>query len=65
MRDSYRADLGEEESVTSFAMKIEGLLSQIRDKFSDQIPLHKEQKQKLLKYRLFHGSNKNICDSVK
>ena len=56
MRDFYRADQGEEESVTSFAMWVKGLLSQIRDMFPDQIPLEKEQKH--LKDRLFHGSQK-------
>ena len=61
MRDLYRADQGEEETVTSFAMQIEGLLSQ--EKFPDQIPLQKE--QKLLKDRLFHGSCKTIQNSVK
>ena len=63
MRDFYRADQGEVETVTSFATRIEGLLSQIRDKFPDQIPLQKE--QKFLKERLFHGSCKSIWDSVK
>ena len=58
MRDFYRADQGEEESVTSFATWIEGLLSQVRDKFPDKNPLHLE--QKLLKDRLFHGSHKSI-----
>ena len=58
MRDFYRAEQGEEESVTSFAMWIEGLLPHLRDKFLDQIPLQKE--QKLLKERLFHGSHKSI-----
>ena len=59
----YRADQGEEETVTSFATRIEGLLSQVRDKFPNQIPLCKE--QKLLKDRLFHGIQKSIRDSVK
>ena len=54
MGDFYRADQGEEETVTSFATWIEGVLSQVRDKFPNQIPLSKE--QKLLKDRLFHGS---------
>ena len=43
MRDLYRADLGVEKSVTSFPTRVEGLLSQIRDKAPDQIPLEKEQ----------------------
>ena len=63
MRDLYRADQGEQESVTSYATWVEGLLSQMRDKFPDQIPL--EKKQELLKDRLFHGSHKSIWDSVK
>ena len=63
MRDFYRADQGEDETVNSFATRIEGLLSQIRDKFPEQIPLQKE--QKFLKERLFHGSHKSIQDSVK
>ena len=33
MRDFYRADQGEEETIPSFATRLEGLLSQIRDKF--------------------------------
>ena len=63
MRDFYRAEQGGEESVTCYATWVEGHLSQIRDKFSDQIPLEKE--QGLLKDRLFHDSHKNIWDSVK
>ena len=35
MRDFYRADQGEDESIPSYATRIEGLLSQIRDKFPD------------------------------
>ena len=63
MRDFYRADQGKDETVTFFAMQIEGLLSQIRDKFPDQI--HLQEEQRLLKDRLFHGSHKCIWDSVK
>ena len=63
MRDFYRADQADDETVTSFAMQIEGLLSQKREKFPDQIPLQEE--QRLLKDRLFHGSCKSILDSVK
>ena len=63
MRNFYKADQGEDETVTSLAMWIEGLLSQKGDKFSDQIPLQKE--QKLLKDRLFHGSCKSTWGSVK
>ena len=63
MGDFYRADQGQKETVTSFATRIEGLLSQVRDKFPNQIPLSKE--QKLLKARLFNGSQKSIRDGVK
>ena len=42
MGDFYRADQGEEETVTSLATRNEGLLSQVRDKFPNQIPLSKE-----------------------
>ena len=57
------ADQGEDETVTSFATCIEGLLSYVRDKFPNQIPLTKE--QQLLKDRLFHGCQKSIRDSMK
>ena len=63
MRDFYRADQGEEESIPSFATRMEGLLSQIRDKFPEKFT-HTEE-QKLLKDRFFHGCRKNIRDSVK
>ena len=63
MRDFYRADQGEDESIPSYATRIEGLLSQIRDKFQDQLPLQEE--QRLLKDRLFHGNRKGIRDSLK
>ena len=63
MGDFYRADQGEDETVTSFATRIEGLLSHVWDKFLDQISLTKE--QELLKDRLFHGCQKSIWDSVK
>ena len=63
MGDFYRANQGEDETVTSFAIQIEGLLSQFRDKFPNQIPLAKE--QDLLKDRLFHGCQKSVRDSVK
>ena len=33
MGDFYRADQGEEEIVTSFATRIEGLVSHVRDNF--------------------------------
>ena len=58
MEDFYRVDQGEKETVTSFATRIEGLLSHVRDKFPNQIPLSKE--QELLKDRLFHGCQKSI-----
>ena len=63
MRDFYRADQGEDESIPSYATRIEGLLSQIRDKFPDQLPLQEE--QRLLKDCLFHGSRKGIRDCLK
>ena len=61
--DLYYTEQGEDETVTSFATCIEGLLSYVRDKFPHQIPLGKE--QQLLKDRLFHGCHKGIKDSVK
>ena len=63
MGDFYRANQGEEETVTSFATCIEGLLSYVRDKYPQQIPQAKE--QQLLKDWLFHGCQKGIRDSVK
>ena len=63
MRDFYRADQREEESIPSFATRMEGLLSQIRDKFPEKFTTSEE--QKLLEDRLFHGCRKNIRDSVK
>ena len=63
MGDFYRSDQGEDDMATSFAAKIEGLLSHVWDKFPDQIPLAKE--HELLKDRLFHGCQKSIRDSVK
>ena len=63
MRDFYRVDQGEDETIPSFATHIEGLLSQIRDRFPNQLPLQEE--QRLLKDCLFHGSQKNIRDSLK
>ena len=63
MRDFYRADQGEDETIPSFATRIEGLLSQIRDKFPNQLP-HQEE-QRVLKDCLFHSSRKSIHDSVK
>ena len=63
MRDFYRADQGEDETIPSYATRIEGLLSQIRDKFPDQLPLQEE--QRLLKDCLFHGSQQSIRDCLK
>ena len=63
MRDFYQADQGEEATIPSFATRIEGLLSQIRDRFPDQLPQQEE--ERLLKDHLFHGSRKSIRDSVK
>ena len=54
MGDFYRADQGEDETVTSFTSQIEGLLSHVRDKFPNQIPLAKEQ-----------DHQKSVRDSVK
>ena len=53
MRDFYRTDQGEEESIPSFATWVEGLLSQICDKFPEKLT-HSEE-QRLLKDCLFHG----------
>ena len=63
MGDFYHANQGGEETVTSFATCIEGMLSYVRDKYPQQIPQAKE--QQLLKDRLFHGCQKGIRDSVK
>ena len=63
MRGFYRAEQGEDETIPSYATRIEGLLSHIRDKFPDQLPLQEE--QRLLKNCLFHGSRKSIRDSLK
>ena len=63
MRDFYHADQGEEESIPSFATWVEGLLSQIHDKYPEK--LTSSEKQRLLKDHLFHGCKKSIRDSVK
>ena len=47
MRDLYHADQGEEESIPSFVTRMEGLLSQIRDKYLEKFT-HPEE-QRLLK----------------
>ena len=63
MRDFYLADQGEEESIPSFATRVEGPLSQIRDKYPEKLT-HPEE-QRLIKDCLFHGCKKSIRDSVK
>ena len=63
MWDFYCTDQGKEESIPSFATQVEGLLSQIQDKFPDKLT-HLEE-QRLLKDCLFHRCKKNIWDSVK
>ena len=63
MGDFYHANQGEEETVTSFVTCIEGLLSYVRDKYPQEIPMAKE--QQLLKDRLFHGCQMGIRESVK
>ena len=63
MRDFYCADQGEEESIPSFATRVEGLLSQIRHKYPEKLT-HPEE-QRLHKDHLFHGCKKIIWDSVK
>ena len=63
MKDFYRADQGEDETIPFFATRIEGLLSQIRERFPNQLP-HQEE-QRLLKDHLFHRSRISTWDSVK
>ena len=63
MQNFYHADQREEESIPSFATQMEGLLSQIWDRFLDKLT-HPEE-QRLLKDCLFHGCKKSIWDSVK
>ena len=63
MQDFYHADQVEDESIPSFATQIEGLLSQIWDRFPDKLP-HQEE-QRLLKDPLFHECKKSIWKSVK
>ena len=58
MWDFYRADQGGEESIPSFATPVEGLLSQIHDKFLEKLTPPEE--QRLLKDCLFHGYKKSI-----
>ena len=63
MRDFYRADQGAEESIPSFATWVEGLLSQMHDKYPEKLTFPEE--QRLLRDCLFHGCKKSIQDSVK
>ena len=63
MWDIYHADQREEKSIPSFATWVEGLLSQICDRFPEKLT-HPEE-QRLLKDHLFHGCKKSIQDSVK
>ena len=63
MWDFDHVDQGEEESIPSFATWVEGLLSQIHDKFPEKLTPPEE--QRLLKDHLFHGCKKSIRDSVK
>ena len=63
MWDFYHTDQGQEETIPSFTTWIEGLLSQIRDRFLDQLP-HQEE-QRLQKNCLFHSCKKSNQDSVK
>ena len=63
MPDFYHTDQGEEESIPSFATWVEGLLSQIHNRFKEKLT-HPEE-QRLLKDCLFHGCKKSIWDSVK
>ena len=63
MRDFYHADQKEEESIPSFTTRVEGLLSQICDKYLEKLTYPEE--QRLLKDCLFHGCKKSIWESVK
>ena len=63
MRNFYCADQKEEESIPSFATRVEGLLSRICDKYPEKLTYPEE--QRLLKDCLFHGCKKSIQDSVK
>ena len=63
MQDFYHTGQGQEESIPSFATRVEGPLSQIQDRFPDKLT-HPEE-QRLLKDHLFHGCKKSIRDSVK
>ena len=44
MQDFYHADQGEEESIPSFATRVEGLLSQIWDKYPEKLTHPEEQR---------------------
>ena len=58
MQNFYCTDQGEEESIPSFATQVEGLLSQIYDRFPEKLT-HLEE-QRLLKDHLFHRCKKSI-----
>ena len=60
--DFYHSDQSEEESIPSFATQIEGLLSQIRDRFPDKLP-HQEE-QRLLKDNLLHSVSGIVSNFV-
>ena len=63
MWDFYPADQEEDESIPSFATQIEGLLSQIGDRFPDKLPHQEEQRP--LRDHLFHRCKKSIQNNVK
>ena len=63
MQDFYCTDQGEEESIPLFATRVEGLLSQIHDRFPEKLTHPEEQRP--LKDCLFHECKKSIQDSVK
>ena len=54
---------GKRNQSLPFATRVEGLLSQIRDKYPEKLT-HPEE-QRLLKDHLFHGCKKSIQDNVK
>ena len=62
MHDFYYTDKGEEESIPSFATRVEGLLSQIHDRFPEKFTHPEEQTPRGLP---FHRCKKSIRDSVK
>ena len=58
MRNFYRAEQGDDETIPSYATRIEGLLSHIRDKFPDQLLLQEE--QRLLKTTCSMGAGRAL-----